>query len=84
MVNEISLWFTPKEFILTLVLYANGDNVVPLFLMTLVLKSETNLPSTYTEGIVGIFSLYKNLFNMDQHVLGAALKSLSLLVILSM
>ena len=35
------------------------------------------------EGIVGNFLLCENLFNIDQNVLGPALGSLSLLVILS-
>ena len=86
-----------KELILTSVLYANGGIVLPLFIgvyieaikqlkslsrLALVQKSETNLPFTHKRGIAGIFLLYKNLFNIEQYVLGAALGSLSLLVIL--
>ena len=50
--------------------------------LALVQEFETNLPFTNKGGIAGIFLLYKNLFNIDQYVLGAALGSLSLLVIL--
>ena len=32
MINEISLWFMRKELILTLVFYANGGIVLPLFI----------------------------------------------------
>ena len=84
-----------KELILTLVFYANGCIVLPLFIcvyikvrkplnrLALVEKFETNLPFTYKGGISGIFLLYKNLFNIDQYVLGSALGSLSLRVIFS-
>ena len=77
-----------------LALHANGGIVLPLFIgvhieakkslnrLALVQKSKTNLPFTNKGGITGIFLLYKNLFNIDQYVLGAALGSLSLLVIL--
>ena len=80
-----------KELILTLVLYANGGIVLPLFIgvhfearkslnrLALVQKPETNLPFTTKERI---FLLYKNLLNIDQYFLGAVLGSLSLLVIL--
>ena len=56
-----------KELILTLVLYANGGIVLPLFIgvyieakkslnrLALVQKSETNLPFTNKEGIAGFF-----------------------------
>ena len=83
-----------KELISKLVLYANGGNVLPLFIgvhieakkslnrLALVQKFKTNLPFTNKGGIAGIFLLYKNLFNIDQYVLGATLGSLSLLVIL--
>ena len=83
-----------KELISKLVLYANGGNVLPLFIgvhieakkslnrLALVQKFKTNLPFTNKGGIAGIFLLYKNLFNIDQYVSGAALGSLSLLVIL--
>ena len=80
-----------KELILTLVPYANGGIVLPLFIgvhieakkslnrLALVQKPETNLPFT-TKG--RIFLLYKNLLNIDHYFLGAVLGSLSLLVIL--
>ena len=83
-----------KELVLTLVLYKNGGIVLLLFIgvhieakkslnrLALVQNSETNLPFTNKGGIAGMFLLYKNLFNIDQYVLGAALGSLSLLVIL--
>ena len=83
-----------KELILTLFFYANDGIVFPLFIgvhieakkslsrLALVQKSETNLPCANKGGIAGIYLLYKNLFNIDQYVLGAALGSLSLLVIL--
>ena len=83
-----------KELILTLVLYADGGILLPLFIgvyieakkllnrLALAKKSETNLPFTNKGGIAGIFLLYKNLVNIDQYVLGAALGSLSLLFIL--
>ena len=83
-----------KELILTLVFYANGAIVLPLFIgvhveaknslnrLDLSQKYETNLPFLNKGGIAGTFLLYKNLFNIDQCVLGAALGSLSLLVIL--
>ena len=47
-------------------------------------KPERNLLLTTKGGIDGIFLLYKSWFNIDQYVSGAALESLSLLVILSM
>ena len=83
-----------KELILTLVLYANGGIVLPWFIgvhmeaknslnrLDLAQKYETNLPFLNKGGIAGIFLLYKNLFNIDQCGLGAALGALSLLVIL--
>ena len=67
MINKISLWFIRKELILTLVVYANGGIVLPLFIgahilklkiikqIALVQKSETNLPFTNKGGIAGIF-----------------------------
>ena len=66
-----------EELILTLVLYANGGIVLPLFIgvhieakkslnrLALVQKSETNLPFTNKGEIARIFLLYKNLFNID-------------------
>ena len=81
-----------NELILTLVLYANGGTALPLFVgvhteakkslnrLALVQKPEINLSFTNKGWIAGIFLLYKNLFNIDQYVLGAALGSLSLLV----
>ena len=93
MINEISLWFIQKELITTLVSYANGSNVLPLFIgvyieasksldrLALVQKSKTSLPFTNKGGFAGIFLLYKNLFNIDQYVLRPALGSLSFLVI---
>ena len=47
-------------------------------------KPERNLLFTTKAGIDDIFLLYKSRFNIDQYVLGAALESLSLLVIVSM
>ena len=47
-------------------------------------KPERNLSFTTKAGIDDIFLLYKSRFNIDQYVLGAALESLSLLVIVSM
>ena len=80
--------------ILTLVLHANCGSILPLFIgvhidakkslkrLAFTGKSEINLLLTGKRGIDGIFLLYKNWFKIDQYVLGAALESLSLLVIL--
>ena len=78
-------------------MYINGGIVLPLFAgvhietktkslnrLVLVQKSETDIPFTNKGGITESFSLCKNLFNIDQYVLGAALGSLNLLAILSM
>ena len=84
------------ELILTSVLYANSGTVLPLFTgvhihakkslnrLAFIQKSEINLLLTSKGCIDGISLLYKNRFNIDQYVLGAALGLLRLLVILSM
>ena len=95
-ISEISFLLSQKELILTLVLYADYFSVLPLFIgvhidvkkslkrLAFTRKSEINLLLTSKGGIDGIFLLYENQFNIDQYVLGAALGSLSLPVILSM
>ena len=71
-----------EEIIPTLVLYTNGGIVLPLLIgvhieakksvngLASVEKSETNLAFTNKGEISGIFLLYKNLFNIDQYILG--------------
>ena len=85
--------YTRKKLVLTLVLYANGGIVLPLFIgvhieakkslnrLALVQKSETNLPFTNKGGIAGIFLLYKNLFNIDQYLTCLRIVEFSQLVI---
>ena len=96
MISEISFLLTRKELILTSVLYANCGSVLRLFIgvhidakkslnrLAFIQKSEINLLLTSKGSIDGISLLYKNWFNIDQYVLGAALGLLRLLVILSM
>ena len=81
---------------MTSVLCANCGSVLPLFIgvhidakksakrFDFIQKSEKKLLLTSKGGINGIFLFYKNQFNIDQYVVGAALASLCLLVILSM
>ena len=79
-----------KKLIPPLLLYVNGGIVLPLFIgvhkeakksvniLASIQKSETDLAFTNKGGISGIFLSYKNLFNIDQCVLGDALGQLSL------
>ena len=84
MQKEFKRWFSMQMVALYfhyLLVYILKQNKL-LNRLALLQKSETKLPFTNKGGITEIFLLYKNLFNIDQYFLEAALRSLSLLVIL--
>ena len=66
------------EFLLLLIKVVHCLEKWELKILAFCVKSVINLLSWKTGGIMGIFLLFKNVFNMDQYVFGLVLGSKNL------